>query len=198
MKTSFIIIGIIFLVFLAFQVWASMSTNKTEQYKYTVLRASKTFEVRKYEKAVFARTQIDSETYRSGSGNGFRTLASYIFGGNDRNESIAMTSPVAMSWDEGMTMEFMMPSKYTLESLPNPNRKDIQIYEKPAVVMAAISFGGFASDDKIQEKIKELKKLLDDAGIAHTGQFQYMGYNPPYQMINRRNDIVVELIDWKE
>ncbi|MBS4059241.1 MAG: heme-binding protein [Bacteroidetes bacterium] len=198
MKTSLIIIGIVLLVFMAIQVWASMSTNKTEQYKYAVLKANKSFEIRKYEKAVFARTQIDAETYRAGSGNGFRTLASYIFGGNERNESIAMTSPVAMSWDKGMTMEFMMPSKYTLESLPNPNRTDIVLYEKPAVVMAAISFGGFASDQKIQEKIAELKAILDQAGIAHTGQFQYMGYNPPYQMINRRNDIVVELIDWEE
>lgn len=197
MKTFLIITGILIFLFLAFQTWAAMSTNKTEQYSYTILQDFQTFEVRKYESAIFARTRIDAETYRTGSGNGFRTLASYIFGGNERNESIAMTSPVAMSWGEGMVMEFMMPSKYSLENLPTPNRTDIEIYKKPAVIMAGLSFGGFASDQNIQEKIQELRASLDKEKIAHTGHFQYFGYNPPYQMFNRRNDIVVELIGWE-
>lgn len=198
MKTTIIITAILLLIFLAFQLGAGMSTNRTEQYSYIVLKDFDSFEVRKYESAVFARTRIDAETYRSGSGNGFRTLASYIFGGNERNESIAMTSPVAMSWDDGMVMEFMMPSQYSLDNLPAPNRPDIELYEKPSVVMAGLSFGGYASDQKIQEKIEELKSYLEKENISHTGHFQYFGYNPPYQMINRRNDIVVELIDWKQ
>ena len=197
MKTIIIITAIALLIFLAFQVWAGMSTNKTEQYSYTVLKDFDSFEIRKYESAVFARTKVDSETYRAGSGNGFRTLASYIFGGNERNESISMTSPVAMSWGDGMVMEFMMPSSYTLENLPAPNRPDIELYVKPSVIMAGLSFGGYASDQKIQEKIEELKSYLEKENIAHTGHFQYFGYNPPYQMINRRNDIVVELIGWE-
>jgi hypothetical protein len=197
MKTTIIITAIALLIFLAFQVWAGMSTNKTEQYSYTVLKDFDSFEIRKYESAVFARTKVDSETYRAGSGNGFRTLASYIFGGNERNESISMTSPVAMSWGDGMVMEFMMPSSYTLENLPAPNRPDIELYVKPSVIMAGLSFGGYASDHKIQEKIEELKSYLEKENIAHTGHFQYFGYNPPYQMINRRNDIVVELIGWE-
>jgi hypothetical protein len=198
MKTTIIITGVLLLVFFAFQVWAGMSTNRTEQYSYTVLKDFPDFEVRKYESAVFARTRVDAETYRTGSGNGFRTLASYIFGGNERNESIAMTSPVAMSWGDGMVMEFMMPSKYSLDNLPAPNRPDIELYEKPSVIMAGLSFGGFASDQKIKEKIEELKSYLEKENISHTGQFQYFGYNPPYQMFNRRNDIVVELIGWEE
>lgn len=197
MKTIIIIAAIALLMFLAFQVWAGMSTNKTEQYSYTVLKDFESFEIRKYESAIFARTKIDAETYRAGSGNGFRTLASYIFGGNERNESISMTSPVAMSWGDGMVMEFMMPSEYSLDNLPAPNRPDIELYEKPAAIMAGLSFGGYASDQKIQEKIQELQAFLEKENIAHTGHFQYFGYNPPYQMFNRRNDIVVELIGWE-
>lgn len=197
MKTIIIITAIALLIFLAFQVWAGMSTSKTEQYNYTVLRDFDSFEIRKYESAVFARTKVDSETYRAGSGNGFRTLASYIFGGNERNESIPMTSPVAMSWGDGMIMEFMMPSSYTLDNLPAPDRPDIELYVKPSVIMAGLSFGGYASDQKIKEKIEELKSYLEKENIEHTGHFQYFGYNPPYQMINRRNDIVVELIGWE-
>jgi hypothetical protein len=198
MKILIIIAGTLLLVFLAFQLWAGMSTAKTEEYPYRVLKNYGNFEVRQYEKAIFARTRIDSETYRSGSGNGFRTLASYIFGGNDRNESIAMTSPVAMSFNDGMVMEFMMPSGYTLENLPAPNRPDIELYEKPSAIMAGLSFGGWASDQKIQEKIEELRAMLEKENIAHSGNFQYFGFNPPYQMFNRRNDIVVELVNWNK
>lgn len=196
MKTLSILSGISVLIFLTFQVMATKSAGGTEQYPYTVIGQYDQLEVRRYEGAVFARTRIDADTYRSGSGNGFRTLASYIFGGNERNESISMTAPVAMSWDNGMVMEFMMPSQYRLESLPRPHSGNVELYEKPSVVMAGISFGGWASDGKIAEKILELEALLAKQNIRHTGNFQYFGYNPPYQVANRRNDIVVEVVGW--
>ncbi len=177
---------------------AISAASATEQYPYEVLQDFDQFELRIYQGAIFARTHIDAETYRRGSGNGFRTLASYIFGGNDRGESIAMTAPVVMSWDQGMVMEFMMPAAFTLETLPAPRHSGIEIYEKPAVVMAGLSFGGWANDRRIEKKIEELASLLDAHGIDHTDHFQYFGYNPPYQMTNRRNDIVVEIKGWTE
>jgi hypothetical protein len=176
-----------------FSMHAKSATGATEQYPYEVLHNFDQFELRLYQGAIFARTHIDAETYRRGSGNGFRTLASYIFGNNDREESIAMTAPVVMSWEDGMTMEFMMPSAFTMETLPSPGDPGIEIYEKPSVVMAGLSFGGWANDRRIAQKIEELSALLDAHGIAHTGHFQYFGYNPPYQVSNRRNDIVVEI-----
>ncbi len=196
MKIPFIITISVLSVITVTRLMASERSGGIEEYPYTVLQSYPGFEVRLYEKAIFARTHIDAGTYRAGSGNGFRTLASYIFGGNDRNEGIAMTAPVAMRWEDGMVMEFMMPSEYTLETLPAPNRSDIQLYEKPEVVMAGLSFGGWANDRRIANKIEELRKALDSQGIRHTGQFQFFGYSSPYQMINRRNDIVVQLEDW--
>ena len=193
MKTQHIALAAI-LVFSHF-LWlpATPATLAGEQYTYEVVQDFNQFEIRLYEEAIFARTHIDADTYRRGSGNGFRTLASYIFGGNDRGESIAMTSPVVMSWGEGMVMEFMMPASYTLATLPAPRHSGIEIYEKASVVMAGLSFGGWANDRRISQKIEELASLLDEHGIDHTGQFQYFGYNPPYQVTNRRNDIVVEV-----
>lgn len=192
---AFLIISIgVAMVVLAAQVKTARSAERTEQYPYSVIKTYRDFEVRQYERALFARTRVDASTYRSGSSAAFRTLASYIFGGNERNESIAMTSPVAMRQNEGMEMEFMMPSKYTLESLPAPNRQDIEFYEKPEVVMAAIKFSGWASDAKIAEMTNMLRAMLEKEGINHTGQFIYLGYNPPYQVINRRNEIVVEIL----
>lgn len=195
MKTFIFVSAIILFVFLAFQLWAGMS-NKTEQYSYTLLKSFDGIEIRQYNEAVFARTRLDSLSYREGSGNGFRRLASYIFGNNDRNENIAMTSPVAVYWQDGMVMEFMMPSQYRLEDLPQPGRSDVSLYQKASVTMAAIRFGGYASDEKIKTYTEMLRKKLAEAGIQHHEVFQYFGYNPPYQMINRRNEIVVEVLNW--
>jgi hypothetical protein len=36
--------------------------------------------------------------------------------------------------------------------------------------------------------------MLDSEGISHTDNFIYLGYNPPYQLINRLNEVVVEVM----
>jgi hypothetical protein len=193
MKTFLIIITGMTMI-LAAQVRPAHSQDNIEQHQYSVIKTYSDFEIRQYESAIFARTRVESFGYRSGSSAAFRTLASYIFGGNDRNENIAMTAPVAMYQNRGLEMEFMMPSKYTLESLPAPNRQDIEFYKKPGVVMAAIRFGGRAPDSKIEEMTNKLKYLLEKEGIDHTGQFIYLGYNSPYKIFNRRNEVVVEIV----
>jgi hypothetical protein len=43
---------------------------------------------------------------------GFRRVASYIFGGNDKNESISMTAPVFMEMGNNTKMAFVMPKNY--------------------------------------------------------------------------------------
>ncbi len=194
MKTTFIILFILIISLVAIQTKTARSSGRIEQYPYEIIKEYAAFEIRQYERAIFARTRVESPTYRSGSSAAFRTLASYIFGGNDRNESISMTSPVVMRQDTGLEMEFMMPSAYSLESLPAPNRGDIEFYEKPAVVMAAIRFGGWASDAKIAEMTQALKDQLEKNQIKHTGNFIFLGYNPPYQVVSRRNEVVVEVV----
>jgi DNA adenine methylase len=57
-------------------------------------------------------------------------------------------------------------------------------------------FGGFAGEQKIQNKEKELQELLLKNGYQITGTFNYLGYNAPWDIVNRENDIVVK-IDYK-
>lgn len=63
--------------------------------------------------------------------------------------------------------------------------------------MAAVRFGGWADDAKIKEHEKKLAAALEAEGIAHTGKFSYLGYNPPYDIINRRNEVITELVDYE-
>ncbi len=190
-KFIFIILTTIIAVLIISQSLNYYYVKNIEQYSYTVIRDYQSFEIRQYPKAIFAQTTLQGNTYRSEANSGFKTLAGYIFGGNESASKIAMTAPVAVKMGERMEMEFMMPAEYSLESLPKPSNPEITLYEKPEVTLAALRFGGFASDKKISRKINELKSLLEKQQIPFSGEFQYFGYNPPFQLFKRRNEIVV-------
>ena len=197
MKITVISIIVIVIVVLLAQVYSTMSTEKTEQHKYQVLKTYDNFEVRKYEPAIFSSVKLGKRNYRESSGMGFRILAGYIFGGNAKEESIAMTSPVTMELGETTTMKFMVPKGYDMNSLPTPNDKSIAFEKQDEKIIAAIRFDGWANNEKIAEFTELLKQALAKENLQHKNQFSYLGYNPPYEVINRRNEVVVEVIDYK-
>ncbi|MDF1695345.1 MAG: heme-binding protein [Saprospiraceae bacterium] len=169
------------------------SQKNIETYPYEVVKSYDAFQIRTYEASLFTSVKLNSSNYKDSSSKGFSVLAGYIFGGNDRNEKIAMTSPVAMSLGDSMTMMFMVPKKYDKASLPTPNTSDIEFREMPVKTVAAISFGGWANDEKIAQYRKKLSEALDEQGITYTNRFYFLGYNPPYEIINRKNEVIVEL-----
>ena len=59
-------------------------------------------------------------------------------------------------------------------------------------------FSGFSDDKKIAKHKKQLFDLLDKNAISFKGQWSFLGYNPPFELINRRNEVVVELEDYKQ
>ncbi len=193
MKTILIILGVILLAFIIVQIFAMNGQKNIETYLYVVDKKFEVFEVRTYEPTLFTTVKLTDKTYKEASGKGFSILAGYIFGGNEKNEKIAMTSPVAMSLDDSITMMFVVPKNFTKETLPQPNQKEIHFREEPAKTVAAITFGGWASDEKIQSYTEKLKSALDTEGIKYTNRFYFLGYNPPFEVFNRKNDIIVEL-----
>jgi SOUL heme-binding protein len=194
MKITFVIISIIFVLFIILQSFTIMSTNKAELQKYSVVHTEKEFEVRFYPSATFATIYSQAKTYQDLSGPGFRRLAGYIFGGNNKSQKISMTSPVQMDINDTLSqMSFVMPAQYTIEELPKPDDSSVVIHNKPDEYMAAIRFSGFASIKHIADYTEKLRNLLQSKGISYTGNFRYLGYNPPWQLIGRRNEIVVSV-----
>ncbi|RYM34956.1 heme-binding protein [Brumimicrobium glaciale] len=193
MKVVLIIIGVIVALFIAVQVFAMSTQRNTESYPFIVIKKYDNFEVREYEASLFTSVKLPYKEYKKASSKGFSILAGYIFGGNEKNEKIAMTSPVAMSLEDSMTVMFMVPKDKSKESLPKPNESQIQFKEEPAKTVAAITFGGWASDEKIQDYKKQLTDALDAEGITYTKHFFFLGYNPPFDMVNRKNEVIVEL-----
>ncbi|MGO4816953.1 SOUL family heme-binding protein [Flavobacterium sp. W22_SRS_FP1] len=193
MKILSIILGVILLAFIIVQLYAINGQRNIETYPYEVSKKYDAFEIRSYEATLFTSVKLSTNTYKDASSKGFSILAGYIFGGNEKNEKIAMTSPVAMSLEDSMTMMFMVPKNFKKETLPQPNQSQIKFKEEPAKTVAAISFGGWADDEKIEKYKQKLKLALDAEGIIYTNRFYFFGYNPPFEVFNRKNEIVVEL-----
>ena len=193
MKVFGIVIGICALGLIVTEVFAMSTTDNIESYKYKVVKEYYSFEIRLYEEAKFSYVTMPYDSYKESSGKGFRILAGYIFGGNETREEIAMTSPVEMELKDSVTMKFMVPYKYSLDELPKPDNSSIQFKTEPEKYLAAIRFGGWADDKKIEEHKDALKKLLEKNNIKHFNNFSFLGYNPPFRMTNRRNEVVVEI-----
>lgn len=193
MKILFILLGLILIAFVVVQFFAYKGRKDIESYPYTVIKKYDVFETRNYEATLFTAVTLPSGGYKKASSKGFSILGGYIFGGNKRNEKIAMTSPVAMSLEDSVTMMFMVPKKLSKETLPEPNQSQIEFREEPAKTVAAISFGGWTSETKIEKYKTELKSALDREGIAYTTRFFLLGYNPPYEVFGRKNELIVEL-----
>jgi hypothetical protein len=198
MKVLIIILAVAFLLIVLFQSFIIMPTNKTEEQKYSLVRKYVDFEIRFYPSATIATISSNAKTYRDLSGPGFRKLAGYIFGGNETNTRISMTAPVQMDInDSASTMSFVMPSAYNESNLPKPNDPNVVIKSTADEYVAVIRFGGYASDKDLKFYSEKLQNLLKENGIRSFGNYRFLGYNPPYQFIGRRNEIIVA-VDWKE
>jgi hypothetical protein len=196
---AFYIVGGIALLFLLVQSYKVVSSSlDTESQKYRLVRTESQFEIRFYPAATFAKIYSNGTDYKSVASSGFRKLAGYIFGGNDRGQSIAMTSPVRMEMGtQGSTMSFVMPEKYQESDLPKPTDSGVHIVKSSPQYVAAIRFGGYADDETIKENRDLLVKLIQEKGIKITGESTFLGYNAPFQFWGRKNEVIIP-IEWKE
>ena len=131
MKIILSIFGIILVLFVISQLFFLNSQRNIETYAFTIIDSYETIEIRQYEASLFTSVQMPSNNYRKTSSKGFSVLAGYIFGGNDKEEKIAMTSTVAMSLKDSTTMLFLVPKKYTRDNLPVPNDSSIEFKDIP-------------------------------------------------------------------
>lgn len=197
MKISLILLGTLTTIFIVFQIYTAMATEKTETQPYKVIKVEKDFEIRYYPTTTMAMITSSARNYKELSNSGFTKLAGYIFGGNKEKKQIGMTSPVHMDINEsGSTMSFVMPATYNKENLPLPNNSDIKIKIVAEEYVAAIKFGGYASSDNIKKNTDLLENALKASNISYYGHFRFLGYSPPYQLFGRRNEIIVA-VNWE-
>jgi hypothetical protein len=193
-KMTYILIGF-FSIIIIFLVVMSFRYSNIEMPKYTVLKSyGKNVELRQYPNMIVAKTNVKDKSFDNSGSDGFRSIAGYIFGGNEKSEKIAMTSPVVMELGDSATMYFVMPSKYKKDELPNPSNKKVSIQEEVSKVLLVVRYGGYSSDERIESHSEILRQIIQKHHLKATGPFMYMGYNAPWDIINRRNEVAVEII----
>jgi effector-binding domain-containing protein len=150
-----------------------------------------------------------------GAGNkAFRRLFRYISGENRSRATVSMTAPVSqekagekisMTAPVGQQREgdkwavsFMMPSSYTMETLPTPDDPLITLRQVPARRMAAVRYSGFWSESNYRENLKELQEWAREQGLTATGDPVWARYDPPWTLwFLRRNEILIPVVDSK-
>jgi uncharacterized protein YxeA len=171
-KILIIILTILLSGIIISQIYAMNSRKEIESYPYKLVKKYPDFEIRKYESSLFNSVKLPYSSYKESSRKGFSILAGYIFGSNEKNEKIAMTSPVMMSIEDSMTMHFLVPKKYTEETLPSPTNKQVELTKIPAKTVAVISFTGWADDEKIEKYKQQLIQHLKEEKIEYKGPFR--------------------------
>ena len=165
------------------------------------------FEVRDYPALVVAEVTVSGDQ-KAAASKGFRLLAGYIFGGNKRRQSIAMTAPVAQApTSEKIAMtapvtqiqsagewvvRFTMPSAYSMETLPEPNDPQVHLRLLPPTRFAVLQFSGQARKDDVAAKTAELEKHAGTHHLHVIGPASLAQYNPPWTLwFMRRNEVMV-------
>jgi hypothetical protein len=192
---------------LAAALWGPIVSN-VEQPKYQVVESSGNIEIRDYAPMIVAEVDMPGER-RDAIGKGFRIIADYIFGNNTTAQKVPMTAPVTQQNSEKIAMtapvtqqgdgntwrvRFVMPSNYTLETLPKPNNPVIELKEVGAKRFAVTRFSGIAGEDSLRRYTTELNEFTSARGLKPVSEPIYAFYNPPWTLpFLRRNEVMVEI-----
>lgn len=171
-----------------------MATNQTQTQQYTIIQTEKDFEIRFYPSVAMATITSVAKSYKELGNSGFKKLAAFIFGENESKQQIAMTSPVHMHINEEVSvMSFVMPSQYNKNNIPKPINREVVISNSLDEYVAVVQFGGFATDKEIALNTKKLENALKANSINWYGNFRFLGYNSPYQLFGRKNEVIVSI-----
>ncbi len=152
------------------------------------------FEIRFYLPTAIATFTVPEKNYDVLNRVGVSKLQAYINGGNNEKQIIPMTTPVHFSIKDSVSsVSFVMPLTFNASNLPKPNDAQISVKNISAEHVAVIEFGGFATEKKISIYTEKLKAILKAKGIQFSENFRFLSYNSTYQLIDRKNEIIVDV-----
>ncbi len=177
---------------------------------YKILKKEQNIEIRQYPPLIIAEVKTAGSRQASIS-DGFRILADFIFGNNEGENrlsingpitqqegiKIAMTAPVQQEkTDAEWATSFIMPSKFSIDTIPNPINDRIKIIQIPSKRYAVITFSGRSTEENLTKHTNELGKYMNGSSYSKVGNAKYAFYNPPWTLpFLRRNEVQFELTE---
>ena len=208
MKKKWTMITSIIALIIIVGVLAGPVMSDVEKPDYKVIQSEQNIEIRQYEPMIIAEVEVDGKR-EDAIGDGFRLLADYIFGNNTVQQVISMTAPVQQkenqkiemtapvqqqSTGKSWQMSFVMPSKYSMDSLPVPNNNRVRLKEILTKKFVVIEFSGTNSNENVTEHENQLMNYIEANQIKINGSPKYAFYNPPWSLpFLRRNEVMIEI-----
>lgn len=211
MKRIYISWIILAVVLIIWSIGTILVVNNLEEPSYSILETKKWYEIREYSSYIVAEVEI-WWSQNQALNNWFRLLAGYIFWWNTKDESITMTAPVnniQKNWEEiAMTVpvsetitekntrivQFSMPSKYTLETLPVPNNERVKLKKITWYKAAVLNYTWYATENKVEKMKNKLVWYLNSESIEINWDIISAQYNPPLSFpFLRRNEIIIPI-----
>ena len=179
----------------------------TEEAEYDVVQHEGDLELRDYAPQVVAEVLVSGSFSRAGN-RAFRPLFNYISGENAVQADIAMTAPVSQTTQsqkiamtspvgqrangDDWVISFMMPAKFTMETIPKPTNPAIKLREIPAHRVAAIRYSGRWTEKRYQSHLEALLAWVEAKGLDMKGEPVFARYNGPFTpWFMRRNEILL-------
>jgi hypothetical protein len=172
-----------------------------EEPRYEVVDKDGDFELRRYEPYVVSEMVVSGERDQVSS-QAFMRLFRYIGGKNRKkirpdDPEIAMTVPVTTRQDgDSMRMTFMVPSRYTLETAPQPADPDVQIRAEPGGLVAVLTYSGRPNQERFLEHKGLLETWVAESELKPTGEPILARYDGPFKpWFLRRNEALLAVTE---
>lgn len=169
------------------------------EFKVSKAESTDDYEARIYKPTKWITSKMEVQDYEEGSSKSFWQLFNYIGGKNETNSKVAMTVPVrsTVEVDEDKTKSarmsfFVDPTK----DCPAPTEEGLFFEEEGEKKFYVSHFGGFAKYHLYKEHLNTLKAALDRDGKSYvTDTYYTAGFDPPFRLWGRRNEVYVEAKD---
>lgn len=176
---------------------------------FTLETVTDHYDIRTYGAVLVAEARVEAGFEEAGT-RGFKLLARYVSGANQSRTSaarmsfdtpwtpslkIGRTAPVCQvqsPW--GFMIQFVMPARFTLASLPKPDDARVLLRELPPRRLAVRRYSGCWTESLYHQHRRALVAALKKDGVHTTGGPVFARFDSPFvPWFLRRNEIWMEV-----
>ena len=201
------LLAVLGVVLLGAALWGPIVSN-VEQPKYKIMESKGNIEIRDYAQMIVAETDVAGERDEAIS-KGFRIIANYIFGNNSATQKVPMTAPVTQQGSEKIAMtapvtqqgegntwkvRFIMPSSYSMETLPKPSNPTVELKEFPPSGSWSSALPAWVVTRTSSIILTSSTTSSCAKNLTPQSPPTYAFYNPPWTLpFLRRNEVLIEI-----